>query len=375
MRKLARWFVLVGALAASALVALAACEGDDTKPYVFPDASPAPDGAADGAVDGAPPPVPAKTVAVHASPNAPPVRLCFASGTLADGSDAKVLALPPLPGAARPDQPYPGLFPGGGAILPSLGDAVTSVLVPIVVSAARVAGDDAGAPSCAQALGPDGGLQAGGDYFRLAPLPVGALAGERSLLLAVTGCLPTAFDPTADAAKCGVDFNPLTGNLALAVRELDRVVAAPDRLGAQVAHLSPQTQGKLQGNAPEAGVTAGFGSVAGSDAGAFYVNVVQRIRYGEVKPPIAASTPLANVGSTALVLSVEDPDGGGSLGIRSFPLADVLLATTGADAGVASYFKNGANYTFVLVGDPTVDGGDVGLHVLGFPSDPTVPTN
>jgi hypothetical protein len=375
MPKLARWIVLAGVVpAAAALVALAACEGDDTKPYVFPDTGPPPDtGTPDAQGDAAPPVVAAKVTAVHASPNAPAVRLCFAAGTLPDGTDAKLLPLSPLPSIARAGRPYPGLFSGSGEVLPSLGDAVKNVLVPVVVAASRVAGGDAGAPTCDVALAADGGLQAGGDYFRLPPLPAGALAGARSLLLAVTGCLPAAFDPTADAAKCGADFNQLTGNLGLTVLELDRTVAAPDRLGAQVAHLSPQTQGRLQGNAPEAGVTAGFGSY-GVDAGAFYVNIVQRVRYGEIKPQPAASTPLANVGATALVLSVEEPDGG-TAGIRSYPLPDVLLATTGADSGVGTYFKNGSNYAFVLVGDPNVDGGEQGLHVLGFPSDPTVPAN
>jgi hypothetical protein len=376
--------VLALSVPVAAIATIAACDGDDTPPYTFPDASKAdvsaPDATADtGAPDSGGPR--AKVIVAHASPDLPPVRVCFALGAKSDGSDAVLAPVPPLPDAIVGAQPYPGLFPGTGSALPDFADLTSVVVVPYVIVAEKVktvVRDGGGAlATCDALLSADAGLVAGGDYFKLPPLPAGTFGAGKTLLVAATGCLPAVFDPAADAASCGGDYSALLGNVSLTTFELDRKAVDAAKLGAQVAHLSPAVQGKLQQNAPT-GVTVGFANVP--DAGTFYVPIAQGVRYKQLAPQLALATPIANADLTALSVSVLDPDGGAPLATYVSSLASVAVASGGdLDASAAATFKNGANYTFVVVGDPsapaTFDGGANGrtLHVIAFPSDPTVP--
>lgn len=377
--------VLALSLAVGATAPALACDGDDTPPAVFPDAS-SPDAPTADAPDdeAAPDSGPrAKVLIAHASPDLPAVRVCFAVATKADGSDAVLVRVPPLPDAVAAGQPYPGLFPGTGGVLPDLGTDLSSVVVPYVLVAESVKGvvRDGGGPiaDCDALLSPDAGLVAGGDYFKLAPLPAGTFGAGKSVLVALTGCLPAVFDPAADAPSCGADYGPLLGNVALTTFELDRRVADTGRLGAQVVHLVPAVEGKLQQNAPT-GVTVGFANVP--EAGTFYVPIAQGVRYRQLAPPLALASPIANVERTAVSVSVLDPDGGAApLATYASSFAAIARASAGdPDASASAAFRNGANYTFLFVGDPgaaaVLDGGAANgraVHVLGFPSDPTVP--
>lgn len=372
-------------LAVAATLPALGCDGDDTPPAVLPDASkpdaPTSDAPDDEvAADSGPR---AKVLLAHASPDLPAVRMCFAVGTKADGSDAVLVRVAPFPDATAAGQPYPGIFPGSAVVLPDFGVDLSSVVVPYILVAERVKGvvRDGGAPiaDCDTVLSPDAGLVAGGDYFKLAPVSAGTFGAGQSVLAALTGCLPAVFDPAADAPSCGADYSPLLGNVALTTFELDRHVADTGRLGAQVVHLMPAVEGKLQQNAPT-GVAAGFANVP--DAGTFYVPIAQGVRYKQLAPPVALVTPIANAEFTALSVSVLDPDGGAApLATYASSLAAVARASAGdPDASASAAFKNGANYTFLLVGDPgapaLLDGGALNaraVHVLGFPSDPTVP--
>lgn len=346
---------------AAASWALLACSGDDTPSYKFAlvDAT-APDGAEGGAEAGPPDsgPAHAKILVAHASPNFPAVRWCFAVGAKPDGSDAALLGATPLPDTGSPR----GLPRGAGFVLPDVGD-LSGVVVPYAVAADKIQ-NVARPTSCASALA---GLTLGGDYERLAPIPAGTFASGKTVLLALTGCLPVAFDPNADAARCGADFSPLSGNLGVRTLDADPN-AGQGRLGAQVAHLSSPLAGRLSG----AGVAAGLANVP--DAGAvFYVQIAPAVKLGQLAPTPAAAAILPSATESALSIGVLDPDGGATpLAIYTFPLPDVLLRTTGQTTGADQYFQNGQNYAFVVLGDPDAGGAEA-LHAIALPSNPAVP--
>jgi hypothetical protein len=279
----------------------------------------------------------AKVVLLHASPNLPAIRWCFAAGTKSDGTDAALLDAPPFPAA-------PGQARGSGFVLPDIGD-LSKVVVPYLIHASKAPGSS----KCAEVLGVDAGLIPGGDYQKLAPIAAGTIAGGKTVLLVAMGCLGTTFDQSANAQRCGSDFSPLLGNLVARAFELDHVTH-DGQLGVQVAHFSPPL-GAITGaltNAPDASPT-------------FVAPIVPTVRYGEVKPTPASAVIVPNFQSTQLRIDVLDPDGGNDpVAVYTFPLPE--------DAGIA----NGANTTFALVGDPALDAGDV-LRMIAVPNDPVVP--
>lgn len=304
-----------------------------------------------------------KVLLVHASPNFPSVRWCFAVGTKPDGSDAVPLGATPLPDVG---QPFAGLARGGGFVLSDIGD-LSGVVVPYAISADKIK-TIVRPTSCAAVLAGDAGLVPGGDYQRLSPIPAGTFASGKTVLAALTGCLPTAFDPSADSIRCGTDFNPLSGNLSMRTFPIDRG-AGMGKLGAQVAHLSSPLSGEIS----NAGVVAGFTNVPDSGT-IFYVPVVPAVKFGQLEPYPATQALLPSATQSAMSIGILNPDGGTTpIGVYTFSLADVLRATTGDTTGADKYFQNGANYAFVLTGDP--DGGDAGspLRVIALPSDPMVP--
>jgi hypothetical protein len=296
---------------------------------MLPDATVMPDGPA---MTDAPPDVfvpQVKVLVVHASPNLPAIRLCFAVGSKPDGSDATFVDAPPFPD--------PRVDPGGAFVLPKIGD-LSGVVVPYAINATKATGQS----SCASVLALDAGLVPGGDYQKLAPIPAGTIAGMKTVLLAVTGCLGTTFDANASAARCGSDFSPLLGNLAMRAFELDR---SPHngQLGVQLAHLSPplSTVAAALKNAPDASPI-------------FIAPIATSVRYLETKPTPAAAVVIPSVQSTVISVDVLDPDGGvNPIATYTFPLP--------GDAGII----NGANTTFTLLGEP-----DSGLRVIALPNDP-----
>ncbi len=377
------------ALSAAAGAALLSCDGDDTPPATFPDASadvvasdvttdaPDVDGGSDADAGAR-----AKVILVHASPDVPAVRVCFAIGTKNDGSDAVLAPFPPLPDKAVGAQPYPGVFPGTGGTLPDLGqDLSGKVVVPYAVLASKVSTDvatDGGiAPvACDSLIAGDGGLTPGVDYIPLPPIPAGTLKPDTTLLLAATGCFPTAVDSKASAALCGADYDTQKGNVAIKGFVLDRAVADAQKTGTQAAHLSSQVQGLLQGG-NATGITVG---VIVADAGGYQpvTSNADPVAYGQIKPAPASALSLPPASSAELSLGVLDPDGGPALSVVDVPFASIYTATTGQTQGADQYFVAGANFTFVILGDPTqpfvTDAGvnGYGLHVLAFPNNPPV---
>ena len=378
-----RWLLASSLGFAAAALAIGACDGDDTPARTLPDASAVPDTStvSEASADVAQPDsgARAKVVLVHASPDVPAVRVCLAVGSKADGSDAVIVPLPPLPDQAAAGQPYPGVFPGTGGVFPDLGvDLSAKVVVPYLVLASAVKDDarsDAGPAklSCAELLSSGPNALPSPAYLKLPLLPAGTLASNTTLLLAATGCLPN--DPQG-AALCGAGYDSTVGNVALRRFTLDnKPTATAGQLGAQVLHLSSATEGKLAG--PVSASLIGPVDAAAGDA--FVEPITTNAHYGDLAPKAALAVGLGDVIQTAFFASVQNPDSGAPLANVVVPLPLVYQLTTGQAAGADQYFKGGANYAFVIVGDPTesalTDAGAFNaksLHFLGFPSDPPV---
>jgi len=121
------------------------------------------------------------------------------------------------------------------------------------------------------------------------------------------------------------------------------------------------------------GVAAGLSNAPDSGT-IFYVPMAPIVKFGQLEPHPATQALLPSATQSAISIGVLNPDGGSTpIGVYTFSLADVLRSTTGDTTGADKYFQSGANYTFVLTGDP--DAGDAGstLQVIALPSDPTVP--
>ncbi len=372
------------ALAACALpLFVAACDGDDTPARSLSDAradtqQPV-DGSTDAIVEDAG--QRAKVVIVHAAPDVPAIRVCFAVGTKADGSDVAIVPLPPLPDQVISPQPFPGIFPGTGGVFPDLGvDLSAKVVVPYIIFASAVKDDvrsDAGPPKlgCSELLSNGPNSLPGTAYFKLPLLLAGTFGTGKTLLLAATGCLP---NDTQGAALCGAGYDTTLGNVALKRYELDRAVTASgSQIGVQVAHLSSPVEGKLQGPVNAALI----GPVDASAGDAFVEPFANNVHFGDLAPKPAAAVALADPLQTALFASVQNPDSGAPLANVVVPLSVVYQTTTGQSSGADQYFKTGANYAFVIVGDPTeptfLDAGGFNgksLHFLAFPSDPPTKT-
>ncbi len=343
-----------------------ACDGDTTPPSFFDSGADAT--TSDVVQDGPGPDVVttthAKVIVVHASPDVPTVRVCFAIGLQNDGSDGVIAPISPLP--------QTGLAPGTGGALPDLGiDLSQRALTPYVILASKITSS---AARCDTLAGDAGSLTPNVDYFVLPTIKNGTLAPSTTFLVAATGCMPNALDPAADTTTCGASYDSTKGNLSLQIFALDRVIGNTQRFGAQVAHVS----------SPAAGVwSSSYGSTAVSaalkafDGGAQEI-IVDSVQLDLLAPSSAASLAMPTVDQTSFVVAPVNPDGGAPPTSVSIPLPLVYEATTGKTTGENAYFTPGTNYTFVFVGDPrvsaTLDGGafnGYSLHALAFPNDPT----
>lgn len=382
------WTAACVGLATAGAFAFAACTGDDTPPAFFPEAgttdvandvpSDVATDASDAAVENA------KVIAVHASPDLPAFRVCFAIGAKGDGSDALMAPLPPLPDRrSSPAQPYPGIFPGTGGVMPDLlTDLSTKAITPYLVFASAVKTiervDGGTITGCDKLIGGDAGtLALGTDYVKLGTIPPGTLAKNSTLVLTGTGCLPIADDPTANSQRCGADYNGGTGNLALRIFVLDRTVGDPGKVGVRVIHASQPLDG-VANAAGAVGVVASLTSVFdGGSNTATLVGPGEGLKFGEQKPSKSVQTPFPAAADGTLTVAAASSDGG-TLASASFPLTTIHQLSTGASTGADTYFANGQNVVFVVVGDPAVtlvtDAGvnGYGLHVLGFPTNPKV---
>jgi phosphoribosyl 1,2-cyclic phosphodiesterase len=212
-----------------------ACDGDTTPPSFFDGGSDAT--TSDVVQDGPGPDVVttthAKVIVVHASPDVPTVRVCFAIGLQNDGSDGVIAPISPLP--------QTGLAPGTGGALPDLGvDLSQRALTPYVILASKITSS---AARCDTLAGDAGTLTQNVDYFVLPTIKNGTLAPSTTFLVAATGCVPSAIDPAADTTTCGASYDSTKGNLSLQIFTLDRVIGNTQRFGAQVAHVASPAAG------------------------------------------------------------------------------------------------------------------------------------
>ncbi len=341
----------------------------------------------------------AKIILVHASPGLPALRVCFKLGKAADGSDGVIAPVAPLPDQAKPGQPYPGVFPGTGGAFPDLLDLSVYALTPIVINAAKIQGDvrstDGGTErSCQDILAPDGGVIGTADAVAFPTLPVGTFTPNTTLLLALTGCAAgetggsTPFPYTAQQ-KCGAAYTSANSNFAIQKYTLDRTAAGATQLGGQFINLAQGIEGEALPFATACGLNTACTSngvyplIMKNDPTDASAPVATPLTTAPVKFPLLAPATAKGVtgvspanASFAFAGSLTAGDGGVGpvLGNVTFPIVQTF--TTGA-ATPADYFKDGRNYTFVLLGDPTYGPASStngnGVHVLGFDNDPVLP--
>jgi hypothetical protein len=325
------------------------------------------------------------------------LRVCYGLG---DGTGNFTQAtLPALPELQAPGTPFPGLFIGTGGSVPGAGISLAQVQIqPYLMNAQSLfaRGDvkpdsgipDAGAPSasCQDLFGTtppiDGGaLVENVDYWKLPVVPAGTLADGKSLILLLTGC---AGDSTA-GAKCGAGFTaggPGPGNLTLSVIELDITTAVdPASVGAQFIHAATAGDVILGTEIQHPGFVHngtfktinGGGGGGGGDAGDAGDGGGGGGQGAAV--PLGGHTDLHQVSGVDFTNDsfTAAPD----IAALAIPLPQVLLSTYGGPAPAAGQLKNGASFTFIAVGDPSVspDAGGGAFnprtyHYLALPNEP-----
>lgn len=398
---------LMGAASLSTL--LVAC-GDDEEPTPIapkpdggdtdPNPDPDPDPTSDAGADATTPPEkdPARLQMINAAtdfgPNNVPgiVRVCFGAGTDADAT--KVTPLPALPEASAVDTIPPGVPIGLGGNVTGTGLNLADLYIqPYLMNGVSLAEKgivkkEAGEPStsCAELLKADfkdkdgNGLKENEDYWKLPLIEKGTLLAEKSYLLVLTGC---AADATADAAKCGPGFTagtdpaPGIGNLKIHIHEIDRATKIDDdKIGVQFVHASAAGEAFLATQpGTEGGLKVVPGFITGTDPGTFKaitgdgtpgsgpvdLNKATELRQIEgVTFESDSFTANPNVAPIALPL----------------PLIQGISFPTGAPDDAK--LRNGAAFTFIAVGDPTVPAGDPTspnpktFHYLAFPNNPPI---
>jgi hypothetical protein len=338
-------------------------------------------------------PAHAKIILVHAAPGLAALRVCFKLGKLADGSDGTIAPVHALPDTAQPGQPYPGVYPGTGGPFPDLLDLSVYALTPIVINAEKIKTDiGATQRSCQDILAGDGGL-ATGDAVTFPTLPVGTFAPNTTMLLALTGCATgelggaTPFPYTAQQ-KCGAAYTAANSNFAIQKFTLDKTAAGAAQLGGQFINLSQGIESEALPFATACGANTDCTKngvvpmVVKNDPTDAAAPVPVPLTAAPVKFPLMAPATAKGVdgvvaANASFAIAGEQTAGDGGapvVGAASFPIVQTF--TTGA-ATPADYFKNGRNYTFVLLGDPTAGPASAtngyGVHFLGFDNDPVLP--
>jgi hypothetical protein len=361
----------------------------------------------------------AKVLFVHASPDAPALRLCFGVSTGDASATTAIQGTFPAPNTAG------GLPPGlgGPAAAPprSLGGLnVTFYGIPVGVSPAldentadagvaeKTCKDLLGATLPGTDAGPDGGLSPS-QYFNLGTVPAGTLVDGSSWLFAITGCTPNSPVATALPGACdkdGVSYVPAVGNLGIEKWQLDNQTSvAADAIGAQFVHASRPFEVAIP-NA--AAVTAGFYTLVATDGGTdagdggdaalpdaaapepLTFVVAANVKSGSITPGTLKPTSGVQYDGTSgfFVLPVDDAGTPVQRGPQfPLPFIDQVSWPSGVPDGGA--FQNGAGFVFVLLGNPAfptivpppADAGPGaestfdprGVHILGFPTNPPVP--
>lgn len=357
----------------------------------------------------------AKIILVHAAPYAPDFRICFGVGAKNDGSDVAIGPLPPLPhdDTNLPlEKTYPALYAGSGGALPDLTNLETKAITPFLIPVpnTKLANDvksNVNERTCDTLIGTTGQggtstntLVRNTDFFQLATVPTGTFKQGNTFIIGFTGCVRGNTSSTA-MQECGATYDVTSGNLVMKLVQLDRVVTDPTKIGLQVLHLARAIDGYVSASPGFTGGMKNFVGIALDNNGLPpNAPVGDAINYGAFVPPVAASDTYSasqyahSVAYDRIVGYTLMPDAAPAettVGTAAFPFAVVQRLTYGSvDAGNGigpagqPLYLPGANYTLVLVGDPTaeqlVDDGGAnprydghGIHVLMFPNDPPLP--
>ena len=248
---------------------------------------------------------------------------------------------------------------------------------------------DAGAPSCATAI-------AGSSAVLLKEFAAGTFQVGKGYIVAATGCANPA---AGTVTKCGADaVNPASPRgLGAWGKTFDRSKVNAGEIGAQVVHLSPQTQGTAfpvtTGDGGSAllpifaqGVKVALGTPVQGAQGLSYdwkawASGAAPVKFGD-DPSAKVTYALGDAGSpntfalgvfTAAAATATPP----AQGVVFFvPMQFVAAATLGpTNPLVPNYFVDGLTYTFFAVGDPAQssnpqapNAGPDFIRVLAFPN-------
>jgi len=323
---------------------------------------------ADGASDGGPEVGagrPTTALFVQGSPSLPDVRLCW-------GTSTSVAQVVPFPGdGVMPGSNYPGV-PLGGVV--SMGDASALVgefqLYAIdAENLARIEQNQATTYTCdelvCQGSSAPPCLRNNFDYWPVTTSAAGLTSGVTNVV-ALSGCLASALDPSATPTLCGASWNATAGNLNAQLLQLEATVPVEGGLSVQAAQLSPGLAA-LVGDGGAAIVS--FGTQGEADAS----TVATLQGEGTVTAPSAVSvgTDLPVYGQLGFAVDVPGFDGGAGHLWMSLADSQQLVDPT-QDPTV--FFGQPRTYLLAVLGDPGAPhafatGGDAGydgkgLHVL-----------
>jgi len=264
---------------------------------------------------------PAKLLLVHASPDAPAVRICVGFGDPSvDGGMAKIQPIVPAPNTPQ------GLPPGfGGPSAKPVSPIKDQILTIYAIPSAEISGVvpvDGGKEKTCQDLigsnlidGVDSGIPDGGPLtvIKLGTIPAGTLLDNTTWVLAVTGCLPGNANPVAcgnPSVDGGNDYDAVKGNLKINRWQLDTTTAIDaGSIGAQFIHASSPYETALKGafGGMPFTVGAGFGipTVVTVDAGTSDAGDAGDAGVGDAGDAgDAAAVPVSDAGPATTVVSV-----------------------------------------------------------------------
>jgi hypothetical protein len=279
-----------------------------------------------------------------------------------------------------PASNYAGVPAGGAVALPDASSMLGGDLVIYAIDAQSLAYADQttgpnappSAYSCAARIDGSGNGQkvAPTAILTMPTIPSGTIAQGSTVVLALRGCLGTAYDHKATTARCGADWSASAGNLRMDVVPVPGASAPapePGVFAVQAAQLSPA----LAVLAGDAGVVVSFGAQGAADAGV----VTSLSAPDQILPSaplqVATGIPLASFGQLGFAVNVGNASGAHlwmSLA-QSLDLVDPTQNPT-------QYFAQPTTYVVAVVGDPAGappgGAGDAGydgtgLHLLVLP--------
>ncbi len=330
------------------------------------------------------------------------IRICFKQGTTKE--NLAVAGFPPLPDKPKGAQTVAGVLPGTGGTFPSFGtDLEGRIVQPIVMNVKSLLakgfvnpGNGTTGTTCDEIVGDlaDASVQLkeNEDYWVLPQIDAGTFKKTKSYILALTGCRG---DTTIlNREKCGPGAPTMSalgiGNLKVTIFETNTTPVSATQLGVQFFHASPQGNAAL--TALNKSVTPGFTANPADAATPFRAAVDAPVTLGT----LTAVKGLTGVkDSDFFALDKADPSNP-ERAFAPYPLPAIQAISGLGLPAAPTVYKDGANYVFLVTGDPTEpvfqatdggctlpapfcgDGGDgtvfntKALHFLAFPTDPVI---